>query len=233
MKRLPRALLVTALLVAPRAVSAHISIVSGVAASNATQEIVFGVGHGCEGADTNKVRIEIPAGVTSVRPMRSDFGKASVEKDAAGTITAVAWQKADADALDADLAYYKLVVRLKTPDKPYTSLFFVAHQTCRAMDGALSTVDWSMKPGDAVPDGGESEPAPTLLLAPAHKPGWNKLVVALAVTDLASTFGDAQIVWKDAAAWSPSATTTDLIKATPGVTALTALVAGDTIWVRY
>ena len=82
--------------------------------------------------------------MTSVRPLRSDFGKVSVEKDAAGTITAVSWQKADADALDADLAYYKLVVRLKVPDQPFTTVFFPAHQTCRAADGTLSAVDWKI-----------------------------------------------------------------------------------------
>src|SRR6476659_1391218 len=106
-----------AMLLAPGIARAHISIASGPGFANTTQEITFGVGHGCAGADTYKVRVEIPADVLSVRPLRSDFGKVSVEKDAAGTITAVSWQKADGDALDADLAYYKLIIRLKVPDK--------------------------------------------------------------------------------------------------------------------
>jgi uncharacterized protein YcnI len=235
MRSFVRLVAVAGVVFSARAAAAHVSIVSGPAAANTTQEVAFGVGHGCEGADTVKVRIEIPAGVTSARPMRSDFGKATVETDASKVVTAVTWQKADADVLDADTSYYKLVIRLKTPDKPLTSLFFVAHQTCKAMDGALSTVDWAMKPGDAVPDGGEAEPAPTLFVVPAHKPGWNKVAVAapVAAAELASYFGDAQIVWKGTAAWSPSATTTDLVKVTAGVSALTSLAAGDTIWVRY
>jgi len=215
------------------AANAHISIASGPGFANTTQEIVFGVGHGCAGADTYKVRIQIPAGVTSVRPVRSDFGKVSVEKDAAGTITALAWQKADADALDADIAYYKLIVRLRPPNAPFTTLVLPATQTCRAADGTMSTVDWAMLPGAPTPDAGEAEPAPTLPLVPAHRPGWNKLTVPVAVTDLATYFGDAQIVWKGAAAYSPSAATTDQIKATSGVTALSALAANDEIWVKY
>src|SRR6476659_810865 len=115
-----------AMLLAPGIAHAHISIASGPGFTNTTQEITFGVGHGCAGTDTYRVRIEIPTDVLSVRPLRSDFGKVSIEKDTAGTITAVSWQKADADALDADLAYYKLVVRLKVPNKPFTTYFFKA-----------------------------------------------------------------------------------------------------------
>jgi uncharacterized protein YcnI len=218
----------------PGVARAHVSIASGPGFANTTQEITFGVGHGCAGADTYRVRIEIPADVLSVRPMRSDFGKVSVEKDTAGTITAVSWQKADADALDADLAYYKLVVRLKVPNKPFTTYFFKAHQTCRAMDGTLSTVDWSMLPTDPVVDGGATdEPAPALVVLPARQPGWNKFVVAQAVADVSTLFSDAQIVWKGTAAYSANPNTAALITSTAGVTSLTSLAANDEIWVKY
>jgi uncharacterized protein YcnI len=212
---------------------AHVSIASGPGFANTTQEITFGVGHGCAGSDTYKVRVEIPTDVLSVRPMRSDFGKVSVEKDAAGTITAVSWQKADADALDADLAYYKLVIRLKVPNKPFTTYFFKSQQTCRAMDGTTSTVGWTMLPTDPVVDGGADEPAPALLVLPARSPGWNKYTVAQAVPDVAAIFADAQIVWKGTAAFSANPTTASLIGSTPGVTALTSLAANDEIWVKY
>ena len=138
--------------------NAHISVASGPGVANTTQEITFGVGHGCAGADTYKVRIEIPSTVTSVRPERSDFGKVSVEKDATGAITAAVWQKNDADALDADIAYYKLVVRLKVPNQPFATIFFPAHQTCRAADGTLSTTEWVTRPTDPIVDGGTDEP---------------------------------------------------------------------------
>lgn len=217
----------------PAIAHAHVSIASGPGFANTTQEVVFGVGHGCAGADTTSVKIEIPAGVTSIRPVRSDFGRVSVEKDAGGTITAVSWQKADADALEADIAYYKLVVRMKLPDQPWKTLYFPTHQTCRSAAGALSVVDWVGLPTATPADGGEDEPAPALAVLPARKPGWNKFVVSQAVTDLAATFGDAQIVWKGAAAYSANPATVDLIKATSGVTQLDALAANDEIWVRY
>jgi uncharacterized protein YcnI len=212
---------------------AHISIASGPGFANTTQEIVFAVGHGCAGADTYKVRIQIPAGVTSVRPVRSDFGKVSVEKDAAGMITAVAWQKADAEALDADIAYYKLVVRLKLPDVPWKPIYFPAEQTCRAAGGALSVVNWAALPNATPVDGGEDEPAPALQVLPARKPGWNRYVVTQATTDLSTFFSDALIVWKGTAAYSANPATVELIKGTYGVTALSSLAADDEIWVKY
>jgi uncharacterized protein YcnI len=219
---------------APAIARAHISISSGAAAANTTQEVSFSVGHGCEGSDTLKVRVQIPAGITSVRPMPNDFGKASIEKDAAGLVTAVIWQKADADLYAADIAYYKLIIRLKTPDMPFTTLYFPIEQTCKSADGGVTTVNWSMLPGAAAADGGVAdEPAAELNIAPARVAGWNKLKTAVAVTELKRFFGDAQIVWKGAAAYSANAATTDLIKATAGVTPLTSLAAGDEIWVKY
>jgi uncharacterized protein YcnI len=217
----------------PAAAQAHISIASGPGFANTTQEIAFGVGHGCAGADTVKVRIQIPAGVTSVRPLRSDFGKVGVEKDAAGAITAVVWQKPDADALDADIAYYKLVVRMKLPDQPWKPIYFPTEQTCRAANGTISVVNWAGLPTTTPVDGGEDEPAPAVQVLPARKPGWNKYVVSQAVTDLSALFPDALIVWKGTAAYSANPATTDLIKATAGVTALASLAANDEIWVRY
>lgn len=212
---------------------AHIEVGSGPAVAGSTSEVAFNVGHGCSGADTYRVTIEIPAGVSSVRPMRSDFGKPTVEKDLAGTVTAVSWQKALTDALDADVAFYKLVVRLKTPNQPFTSLYFAIHQTCRAADGTLTTTDWVGLPTTPVPDGGTVEPAAALNLVPAHLPGWNKYTVASAISNLGVFFKDAQIVWKGTAAYSANANTAALIASTQGATTLTAISAGDEVWVKY
>jgi uncharacterized protein YcnI len=222
-------LVVTGILVVPAIASAHVSVASGPGFANTTQEIVFGVGHGCAGADTYSVRIEIPAGVTSVRPVRSDFGRVSVEKNSAGDVTAVIWQKADADLLEGDISYYKLAVRLKVPNQPFTTLYFPTHQTCKASDGTLSSTDWVGTPAS----GSGEEPAPALNIVPARKPGWNKFTVPSAIPDLNVFFGDAQIVWKGATAYSPNPTTVEQVKATSGVTALTELQANDEIWVKY
>ncbi len=219
-------------LLAPALASAHISVASGPGFANTTQEISFGVGHGCAGADTYSVKIDIPAGVTSVRPERSDFGRVSVEKNAAGDVIAVIWQKPEAELLAGDISYYKLVIRLKVPNKPFTTLHFPTHQTCKASDGTLTTVNWV---GTSETHGGgeEDEPAPALKIVPARKPGWNKYTVPSDMSDLSVFFGDAQIVWKGTAAYSPNAATVELAAGTSGVTALTELKANDEIWVKY
>jgi uncharacterized protein YcnI len=211
---------------------AHIEVASGPGFANTSQEITFGVGHGCSGIDTYSVKIDIPAGVSSVRAETSDFGKATVEKDAAGNVIAVNWTKAAADLLDSDTNYYKLVLRLKVPNAPFTTIFFPAHQTCMATDGGTTVVDW-VGTMPAPPDGGGPEPAPALKIVPARRAGWNKLTVPAAVSDLSGFFGDALIVWKGTAAYSSNPATADLIMKTSGVTALGALAANDEVWVKY
>ena len=68
---------------------------------------------------------------------------------------------------------------------------------------------------------------------PARLPGWNKLTVPVAVSDLSVFFSDALIVWKGTSAYSANSATKELIAATPGVGALTSLAANDEIWARY
>lgn len=210
------------------AASAHVSISSGPAMANKSQEIVFGVGHGCEGADTSAVTIEMPAEVTSVRPMTSDFGPIAVAADDAGLVTAVTWTKIASTVLPADVAYYELSVRLKTPDQPFTTLFFPTHQTCTDADGNETVVDWV-----ALEETADAEPAPRLIVVPQHFPGWNKFTTSEDIADLAAYFSDAQIVWQGDRAYSINPTTLELIGQTEGVTALNSLKGGDEIWVRY
>ena len=210
--------------------NAHVSIASGPAFANTSQEVAFGVGHGCAGADTVRVQVDIPAGVTSVRPETSDFGQADVETDAAGTIVSVTWTKSDASVLDSDTLYYKLLVRLKSPDQPFTKIYFPARQTCRASDGTETVVEWV---GIDEPSDSTIEPAPALYVLPARFPGWNKFTVGTAVDDLKGFFADAQIVWSGSKAYSINPATTELIAATSGASALTALTAGEQIWVKY
>ena len=237
MKQAARTLLMSfGFLAAPLLAQAHVGVISGAATANTNQEITFGVGHGCSGADTYRVRVEIPAGVGSVLPLTSDFGKIAIEKDAAGTVTAVTWQKPDADLLPADSEYYKLVVRLRVPNQPFTTVYFPIIQTCKAADGTIYTTRWVGKPGDPpLPDGGMEEPAGALSVVPARLPGWNKYTVPVAIgnAQLASWFSNAIIVWKGNAAYSANPSTVELIKNNAGVVALDALQANDEIWVRY
>ena len=213
----------------PALAHAHVSIASGPALANVTQEITFGVGHGCAGADTLAVDIDIPQGVTSIRPLTSDFGQVDVMTDAAGIIVMVSFSKPEANVKEADTQYYKLVVRMKPPDAPFSTVFFPSRQTCLAADGTTSVVDWVGLDESET----DVEPAPALFLIPERFPGWNRWSVSEDIGDLSAFFGDAEIVWRDNAAFSINPTTTDLIGSTDGVTLLESLSAGDDIWVKY
>jgi periplasmic copper chaperone A len=214
----------------PGLAQAHVSIISGPAVADETQEVTFGVGHGCAGADTYRIEIQIPAGVTSVRPLTSDFGPLELMSDDAGTVVMIAWQKPEDELLPADTQYYKLTLRMKAPDEPFTTLLFPARQTCRAEDGTETVVDWV---GQGAGGSEEAEPAPVLLVVPPSFPGWNRFRMPAPVDDLAAFFQNALIVWRGSAAYSVNPMTTELIATTEGVTPLNALAAGDQIWVKY
>jgi hypothetical protein len=217
------------LLSTTRAAEAHVSLASGPAAAAKSQKITFGVGHGCEGSDTLRIRVDIPAGVTSVRALFSDFGKPTVIRDGT-TVTAVEWTKADADVLAGDDGYYELTIRARVPDAAFTQLQFNITQVCRSAQGVETTVMWDQPPGST------GNTAPMLVVVPARTTGWNKIVVgrAVAAADLPIYLGDAQIVWRGNAAYSANAATMAQIGQTQGVTALTGdLASSDELWVRY
>jgi uncharacterized protein YcnI len=220
----------TGLILSSHAAEAHVGISSGPAAAAKSQKITFAVGHGCEGADTLRVRVDIPAGVTSVRALFSDFGKPTVIRNGT-TVTAVEWTKADADVLAADDGYYELTIRARVPDAAFTQIQFNVTQVCRTAGNVEMTVPWDQGPGSTT-----GNPAPLLSVVPAHTTGWNKIVVgrSVAAADLPTYLGDAQIVWRGTAAYSSNAATMAQIGQTMGVTALTGnLAAGEEIWVRY
>lgn len=213
----------------PAVAFGHVSITSGPAFAGASSVVVFAVGHGCAGHDTSRVDIEIPTGVTSVRPEGGGFGQVDVTTDDAGTIVMVSFQKPDAAVLEADTQFYELAVRLKAPDGPFTTVHFPTHQTCRAPDGTTEVVDW-VALDETDPD---VEPAPALHVLPPRYPGWNRFAVPRAVSALDAFFPDAQIVWQGDAAFSVNPTTVELIRGTDGVFVLEELAAGTDIWVRY
>lgn len=207
---------------------AHVSISSGPATADTSNIVTFSVGHGCEGDDTFAIEVMIPAGVTSVRPMPSALGAITVNKDQTGAVTSVKWQKAELDDLDEDILYYEVKLRMRIPDAPFTTLYYVVNQTCRAEDGTLTVVEWS-----EIGEGGDGEPAAELAILPERQRGWNKFTVPAEMTELDAFFADALIVWKGTAAFSANPHTAEQIANTSGVTALTQLAAGDEIWVKY
>lgn len=200
--------------------------------ANQNQVLTFAVGHGCEGADTSKLEVSIPASVTSVRVVPSVFGPVEVKKNDAGAVTSVIWTNPQPRA--ADEAFYQLSIRAKLPDAPFTTVLFPTRQTCKDKDGKEIVVDWKATPEEvaAAKEGEEPEPAPAVLIVPARKPGWNKLTIKDKLTSLA-VFDDAEIVWSGDAAYSSNPATQEQIKNEDGVTELEEIAAGAEIWVKY
>jgi uncharacterized protein YcnI len=222
----PTLLAVTALFTLPwfpSVADAHVSVAGpGLAGTN--QILTFTVGHGCEGADTVALDIQIPKSVNSVRAVYGPLGSGDVKTDEAGLPVSVSFSKAD--FRPGDDQYYQVQIRLKVPDAPFTVVAFPTIQTCSTAEGVKIEAAWTAMEGE------EGEPAPTLAILPPRHSGWNKLTVPVAVADL-SIFDDAAIVWSGNAAYSSNPTTKQLIEAEPDVTPLTQIDAGAVIWVKY
>ncbi|MCG5052268.1 MAG: DUF1775 domain-containing protein [Myxococcales bacterium] len=218
---------------------AHIGT-NGPVFAGKTVKVVFTVGHGCEGADTLSLAMQVPAGVTGVRPIPGGFGKASVVKDAMGNVTSVTWSRPETDLGASDDNAYEVALRVRIPDAPFTTLYFPTVQTCKSAAGVVSTASWVGTGGgdhqhgvDAGVAPAAPEPAPAVQVLPARMPGWNKYTLTQHVHDLPVFFSDAQIVWSGSAAWSPNPDIQALVPSEPNTTALTELHPGAVIWVRY
>ena len=229
--RVPAVLAAAAALAIPGSSFAHVSL-AGTGSAGQQQVLNFGVGHGCEGADTIRVEIAIPPEVTAVRPLPSAFGEATLQADDAGVVTAVSWSKSEARPLDDQ--FYQFAIRIKVPETPFATLYFPARQTCRNAEGEETVVAWDQLPEQLaeVKEGEETLPAPALMILPQRFPGWNKFTVPNAV-DVLTIFDDAQIVWSGDSAYSSNPATQELIASDKTVDELTKIKAGAEIWVRY
>jgi len=224
----------------PALASAHITVTTGPAIANKSgQKVTFAINHGCTDASSNKldtlaIQVDIPAGIdpTTVRAMPSDFAAKPVVTKTGSNVTSIKWERNPEDLQSDDLAYYEITLRLKVLDVPFTRIPFVITQVCRRPGGAPAddvAVVWTGPSSNP-------EPSPQVVVVPAHASGWNKLVLTapVAVADFGTYFGDAQIVWKATAAFSPNATVAAAIARTAGVSTLAAdLASGDEIWVKY
>jgi uncharacterized protein YcnI len=223
--------LAAAAVLVPLLAQAHISVKSAPSTALVSDVVVLGVGHGCEDGemhlDTTSVTIEIPAGVTSVRPELSGFDTVGLETDSSGAVVAVTWSKDK--ALPDDIAYYELRLRMKAPDAPFTQLKFPTYQHCTSPDGSVEvTTDWVGDEGDT-----DVSPAPLLTILPARLPGWNKYTVDKKIDALDVFFADAHIVWQGESAYSSNPTTTELIVGTEGVSSLERIKADKEFWVKF
>ena len=214
--------------------AAHMGV-RGPAIANTTFVATFTLGHGCPAvpemagvpavpsSDTRTVRIEVPAGVTAVRPMHGGvFGRPTIVRDAAGAVVAVEYTRAAGTEAPSDELYYELSIRMRAPMAAFTTLVFPSVQTCV----------------DAREERWEGEDAPTLRVLPPRSLGWNQIVIPAGshtIESIGPYFADAAIVWLDDRAWSSSATTRELIESDPSAEPLTVIESDGTVsvWARY
>lgn len=164
------AALTAALLTSAVPALAHVSAVADTTASGAYAKVTLRVPHGCEGAATNAVRVQIPAGVGSVRPQVNPSWELEVVEgplaepyESEGEtvsegVTEVAW--VGGDLPDGHLDEFGLSLKLPD-DAEGETLYFPVVQECGDTERA-----WI-----EIPEGPEAEepeaPAPAITLTAA------------------------------------------------------------------
>jgi len=118
---------------------AHVSPTQSTAAAGSSAIIGFTIGHGCEGSPTRQVTIQIPAGVTSVKPQPKAGWRITIKrgklpepvKDFAGSIVTVGVLEVTWTGGPLPDAYFDTFnLRLGMPPKAGKTLYFKTVQRC-------------------------------------------------------------------------------------------------------
>lgn len=231
--------------------SAHVSITNAPLITGKTQEIIFGVPHGCSeivggvsiAYDTLRVEVDIPTTLTGLRPADNSFGNATVIKDDKGVITKVVWAKPDTENKGADSHFYSFSLRAKITAPAFTTVYLPTTQFCKKSNGDEISVAWTATntthgshkvsaATEVTTNEISTNPAPSFLAYPARTKGWNKYTAPDHLHDM-SVFNDAEIVWKGDAAYSVNPNTIELINADASATPLSEIHPDEIFWVKY
>ena len=129
---------------------AHIVLEQKAAPAASTHKAVFQVGHGCQGAATTAVRVQVPAGFKGAKPMPKAGWVLSLDADA------ITWTASSAATALPDAHYDEFVLRGRTPDAP-GPLWFAVRQSCGAV-----VQDWAEVPASGTSTQGLKSPAALL-----------------------------------------------------------------------
>lgn len=166
----------------------HISLEAKTAPSGSTYKAVFQVGHGCQGAATTGVTVQIPAGFQGAKPypkagwtLTTQSAKLAQPYDSHGKpvtedVSVVSWTAASQEAALQDAYFDEFMLRGTLPEAA-GPLWFKVLQTC---DNVRS--DWSEIPATGASPKGLKFPAVLLQVtgaetaaappaAPAHAAG--------------------------------------------------------------
>ncbi|HEY4135200.1 MAG TPA: YcnI family protein [Alphaproteobacteria bacterium] len=149
--------------------SAHVTLDQPQATAGTTAKLVFRVPHGCQGSAMTTFKVQIPEGVTNVKPQpkagwQLATVKAKLDKPIVGehgaTITEVVREVVWSGGRLPDDFYDEFALRGQMPDKAGT-LYFPVVQECEK-----GVERWIEIPADGKKSGDYKMPAPGLRLAP-------------------------------------------------------------------
>ena len=144
-----------ALIYWPLASFSHIVLENKSAPTGSNYKAVFQVGHGCNGAPTTAIAVQIPPGFEGAKP----FAKAGWTISTQGN-TAVTWTAASKEAALPDAHVDEFILRGKLPDAA-GPLWFKVMQTCD--DGvSKSSNHWADIPATGSSTKGLKTPAALL-----------------------------------------------------------------------
>lgn len=151
------------------AAEAHVTLETREAPAGSYYKAVFRVGHGCDGQPTQRLRVQLPAGVDSVKTMLKPGWKVQVVREKlatplkgehGNTVTEVPKEVSWSGGKLADENYDEFVMQIHLPDTPNADLYFPVVQECAK--GGHRWIE--------IPEAGRTErlkePAPKLRLLP-------------------------------------------------------------------
>ncbi|WP_376088500.1 YcnI family protein [Roseomonas sp. CCTCC AB2023176] len=153
--------------------AAHVTLEVQQAPANAIYRAVFRVPHGCEGAATTRITVQVPPGVTQALPMpkpgwrltttpREEVpppaGPPPTRHGAVPEVATVTWEGGPLDHAHYD----EFVVRMRLPDRPGELLYVPVVQGCE--DGRSAS--WTQIPDPNRRPTENPTPAPALRLLP-------------------------------------------------------------------
>lgn len=158
-------------------VFAHIVLDEPAALAGRSYKAAFKVGHGCDGASTTAIRIQIPAGFTDAKPMPKAGWVLSAQvsplavpyanhgKKVTEDVSAVTWTSASKDNWLPDAYYEEFVMRGGLPETG-GAMWFKVLQTCDK-----GSIDWSQIPATGTDTKGLKAPAALLEIIPSGSAG--------------------------------------------------------------
>ncbi|MES3009354.1 MAG: YcnI family protein [Pseudomonadota bacterium] len=154
----------------------HITLDNQAAAAGSGYKAVLRVGHGCDGAATQRLRVAIPPGFKGAKPMpkpgwvlTTRVEKLAVPytshgKTIAQDVVEVSWTAATAANALPDAHYDEFVLRGTLPDAP-GPMWFKVLQSCTKGQN-----DWAEVPTSGTSTKGLKAPAALLEIQPAAAP---------------------------------------------------------------